>query len=56
MLVVGGRPWRRVRSSAGDLLSFYAIVALLQGQVSTITALVPVTIWAGSGLTVSTRS
>jgi ABC-type multidrug transport system fused ATPase/permease subunit len=44
VLVVGGRAVAQGQMSTGDLLSFYAIVALLQGQVGTITALVPVAI------------
>lgn len=44
VLVVGGRAVARGQMSTGDLLSFYAIVALLQGQVSTITAFVPLAI------------
>jgi ABC-type multidrug transport system fused ATPase/permease subunit len=44
VLVVGGRAVAEGRMSTGDLLSFYAIVALLQGQVSTVTAFLPLAI------------
>jgi ABC-type multidrug transport system fused ATPase/permease subunit len=44
VLVVGGRAVAQGRMSTGELLSFYAIVALLQGQVSTVTAFLPLAI------------
>jgi ATP-binding cassette, subfamily B, bacterial len=44
VLVIGGREVAAGQMSVGALLSFYAIVALLQSQVSTVTTLVPVVI------------
>ena len=44
VLVIGGRAVADRQMSVGDLLSFYAIVVLLQGQVSTIVALLPLAV------------
>jgi ATP-binding cassette subfamily B protein len=44
VLVVGGRAVAQKQMTTGDLLSFYAIVALLVGQVSTLTAVIPTVI------------
>jgi len=44
VLVVGGRAVAERQLSTGDLLSFYAVVALLLGQVGTLTGLMPIII------------
>lgn len=44
VLVIGGRAVAQGQMSIGELLSFYAIVALLQRQVSIVTNLLPVAI------------
>jgi ABC-type bacteriocin/lantibiotic exporter with double-glycine peptidase domain len=44
VLVVGGSAVASGAMSTGDLISFYALVALLQGQVTTITVLLPIAI------------
>ena len=44
VLVVGGSAVANGDMTTGDLISFYAVVALLQGQVSTVTALLPLAI------------
>lgn len=44
VLIVGGRAVAQKQMTTGDLLSFYAVVALLVGQVSTLTAVIPTVI------------
>ena len=44
VLVIGGREVANGQLTTGDLLAFYAIVALLQAQVSTIVTVVPLAI------------
>jgi ABC-type bacteriocin/lantibiotic exporter with double-glycine peptidase domain len=44
VLVVGGRAVAQKHMTTGDLLSFYAVVALLVGQVSTLTTAIPTVI------------
>ena len=44
VLVIGGRAVARGQMTAGQLLSFYAIVALLQGQVSVLASFLPIAI------------
>jgi ABC-type multidrug transport system fused ATPase/permease subunit len=44
VLVVGGVAVARGDMSTGDLLSFYAVVALLQRQANTVTTLLPLTV------------